>query len=355
MAKEKSDKEIFITEAFKEIRNNRIQPIYLLFGEENYLINELVDLIIEKTLDENLRQLNVEKFSGNDTDSETITTAALSIPMLAEKKVVIVKNYDKINDSKSLQFYLQNPSQSTVLILISESIDKRKNVFAKISQNGILVQSQKLKKNEIIDWIDRKTSKLGKKIAPEASDLLVDLKGDSLQEIYSEIDKLVTFTSERKAITRDDVLAVIGSSREFNIFELINSVGQNNKVKTIQILENLLNQNIEPIFIISMLSRHFILLWKTTQLKKQGKNPNEIAVAIQVNPYFVKDYISQSEKFSLARIEKCLKLILESDLILKSASLPKRIVIENLICQLLDPSAGSVSFINSNNKVSIEI
>jgi DNA polymerase III subunit delta len=353
LAKEKSDMELSIIEAFKEVKNNKIHPVYLLYGEEHYLIDELVDLIIEKILPENLRQLNIEKFSCLDIDSETIITAALSIPMLAERKVVIVKNYEKINDSKSLQFYLQNPSQSTVIIFIADAVDKRKNVFSKISQNGILVQSNNLKKNDLIEWISTKVSKFGKKISPETSEILTELKGDSLQEIFTEIEKLTAFCGDRKIITQEDVLTVIGSSREFNIFELINMIGKSEKAKTIRILENLLNQNVEPIFIISMLTRHFILLWKTTLLKKQGKSPNEIAQIIQVNPYFVKDYITQTEKFNLSRIEKCLKYILDSDLLLKSVSVPKRIIIENLICQLLDQTTSSISF--NNYKVSIEI
>jgi DNA polymerase III subunit delta len=328
----------------------------LFYGDENLLINETVNLIIDKGLSDSLRQLNVEKYSCLDVDSETIITAALSIPMLSDRKIIIVKNYEKVNDSKSLQFYMQSPAQSTILVLVADSIDKRKNVFSSVTKNGVLVKCNSLKKNEIIEWIISRFNKNRKKITPELAEILYELKGDSLLGIMTEIEKIVTYIDDNDNVRKDDILAVIGSSREFNIFELTNSIGKSDKSRSIEILENLLEQNVEPLFIISMLTRHFIILWKIYNLRRLSKNSGEIASITQINPYFLKDYISQTEKFNLEKIERCLKYLLEADLLLKSVSLPKRIIIDNLVCRLLDTGDSEwESFLLPPNKVSIEI
>jgi DNA polymerase III subunit delta len=335
MAKENTD--ISVNEVIKQINKKNFFPVYLFYGEEKFQIDKAVSLLIEKAIDKNLIQLSVEKYSCNDVDSETIVTSALSIPMLAERKVIIVKDYEKINDSKALQFYFQHPSQSTILILISETIDKRKGVFTKAVQNGIMVKSEFLKKGDIVNWIITKVSESGKTIEPQVAEMLFDLKGNSLLEINTEIEKLLTYALEKKSITAEDILVVTGSTKEFNVFELSNAIGRNDKIVTLQILENLLNQNVEPLFILAMLSRHFIILWKVSCLKKQTKGMNEIATMVQINPYFVKDYMAQTEKFSMARIEFCLKLLLETDLLLKSVNLSRRLIVENLLCQMLNP------------------
>ena len=335
MAKENTD--ISVNEVIKQINKKNFFPVYLFYGEEKFMIDKAVSLIIEKAVDKNLTQLNVEKYSCNDVDSEAIITSSLSIPMLAERKVIIVKDYEKINDSKALQFYFQHPSQSTLLILIAETIDKRKGIFTKAAQNGILVKSEYLKKNDLVNWIVSKVTESGKKIEPQVAEMLFDLKGNSLLEINTEIEKLLTYTLDKDFIAAEDILIVTGSTKEFNVFELSNAIGRNDKTATLQILENLLNQNVEPLFILAMLSRHFIILWKVSCLKKQTKGLSEIASLVQINPYFVKDYMTQTEKFSLGRIEFCLKLLLETDLLLKSVSLSRRMIIENLLCQMLNP------------------
>jgi DNA polymerase-3 subunit delta len=356
MAKNISENEHNISEIVREIEKTKFYPIYLFYGDERFLIEETVNLIVGKALPDNLRQLNLEKYSCLQVDSETITTAALSIPMLSDRKVIIANDYDKINDSKALQSYLQNPSQTTILIFIAETSDKRRSVFSNVTKNGVLVKSNSLKKNEIIEWIILRFRKTNKQITPESAEILYELKGNLLLDIVTEIDKIITYANNRDTISKDDILSVIGSTREFNIFELTNSIGKSDKSRSIEILENLLEQNVEPLFIISMLSRHFIILWKIINLKKLNKNLSEISSIIQVNPYFVKDYISQAEKFNINKIEECLKYIQEADLLLKSVSLPKRIIIDNLICHLINTDdLKTDNYISPNAKVSIEI
>jgi DNA polymerase III subunit delta len=352
MAKENTD--ISVNEVIKQINKKSFFPIYLFYGEEKFSIDRAVSLIIEKAIDKNLKQLNVEKYSCNDVDSESIVTSALSIPMLAERKVIIVKDYEKINDSKSLQFYFQHPSQSSILIFIADSIDKRKGIFTKITQNGILVKSDFLKKGDLVNWIVSKVSESGKRIEPQVAEMIFDLKGNSLLEINTEIEKLLTYILDKDSISTEDILVVTGSTKEFNVFELSNAIGRNDKPGALRILENLLDQNVEPLYILAMLSRHFIILWKVSCLKRQTRGMTEIASVVQINPYFVKDYLSQTEKFSTGRIEFCLKLLLEADLLLKSVSLSKRVIVENLLCQMLNPKyRESDSIIFSRQSIEI--
>ena len=323
----------------KQVEKGIFLPVYLFYGNEQYLIDEIVNKIINKVIGPSLRQLNVEKYYCSDTDSETIVTSALSVPMLSEKKVVIVRDYEKINDSKSLRHYFESPSQSTILILISNGIDKRKSIFSIISQTGgTLIQCENLKRDELSLWVKNKIRSYGKDIKDSAIDILFDLKENSLQDVYTEIEKIITFVNNKGTIEDNDIFSIIGSTKELNVFELSKLIVSGNKNKALVMMNKLVDQNTEPILIVNLLAKHFILLWKVQNLKQINKNSSEIAVIIQVNPYFVNDYISQSEKFNSIKLEKCISFLKEADLQLKSVSLPKKIILDNLVCNLINPN-----------------
>ena len=338
MAKASAESSTGISEVMKQIRQKKFLPVYLFYGNEQYIIEEIIRLIIDGAVDPALRQLNVEKYYCTETDSETIVTSALSIPMLSERKVIVVRDYDKINDSKALRHYYDHPSQSTILVLTAGGIDKRKSIFSIIAKMGALIKCENLKKAELIEWVKNKISSFGKDISDNAIDMLFDLKGNSLQEVYTELEKLITFVGDKRKIDEKDILSVTGATKEFNVFELINLIGNGDKSKAIIMLNKLLDQNTEPILIVNLLSRHFIILWKIQNLKRINQNPNEISSIVQINPYFLKDYLSQAEKFNIVKLEKCIDSLKEADLQLKSVSLPKRIIMDKLLCNLISPS-----------------
>jgi DNA polymerase III subunit delta len=337
MAKSTSDGSISISEIIKQVEKNIFFPIYLFYGNEQYIVEEIIRLIIDKCVDPALRQLNVEKYYCSETDSETIVTSALSIPMLSERKVIVVRDYEKINDSKALRHYFEFPSQSTILILTANTIDKRKSIFSIVAKIGAVIKCENLKRPELIEWVKNKIHSYGKDISDTSIEMLFDLKGNSLQEVYTELDKVITFAGEKQFIEDKDILSVTGATKEFNVFELINLIGSGEKTKAIIMMNKLLDQNTEPILIVNLLSRHFIILWKIQNLKRINKNPNEIASVVQINPYFLKDYLSQAEKFNLVRLEKCINFLKDADLQLKSVSLPKRIILDRLLCDLVNP------------------
>ena len=337
MAKSTSDGTVGISEIIKQVERNKFFPIYLFYGNEQYIIEEIIHMIIDKSVDPTLRQLNVEKYYCSETDSETIVTSALSIPMLSERKVIVVRDYEKINDSKALRHYFEFPSQSTILVLTANTIDKRKSIFSIIAKIGAVIKCENLKRQELIEWVKNKIHSYGKEINDTSIEMLFELKGNSLQEVYTELDKVITFAGDKKIIDDKDILSVTGATKEFNVFELINLIGGGEKTKAIVMMNKLLDQNTEPILIVNLLSRHFIILWKIQNLKRINKNPNEIASVMQINPYFLKDYLSQSEKFNIVRLEKCIDFLKDADLQLKSVSLPKRIILDKLLCDLINP------------------
>ena len=334
----KSEDNIGITNIIKQVEKNIFLPVYLFYGNEQYLIDEIVNRIINKIIEPSLHQLNVEKYYCSDNDSETIVNSALSVPMLSDKKVIIVRDYDKINDSKALRHYFEHPSQSTILILISNSIDKRKTIFSLVSKTGgALIKCENLKRDELSLWVKNKFHTYGKNIKDSAIDILFSLKGDSLQNVYTEIEKIVTFVSDKNNIEEDDIFSIIGSTKELNVFELSKLIVAGQKNNAVIMLNQLIDQNTEPLLIVNLLARHFILLWKIKNLKLINKNGSEIASAIQMNPYFVNDYISQSDKFSIIKLEKCISSLKEADTQLKSVNLPKKIILDNLVCNLINP------------------
>ncbi|MBQ2126304.1 MAG: DNA polymerase III subunit delta, partial [Bacteroidaceae bacterium] len=99
-----------------ELKSGIYHPVYYLMGEEGYFTDKITDYIIENSLNEMERDFNLTVFYGLESDIDTIVTAAKRFPMMAERQVIVVREAQMLKNIDSLQYYLQNPQPTTVLV-----------------------------------------------------------------------------------------------------------------------------------------------------------------------------------------------------------------------------------------------
>lgn len=75
-----------------EIQRGRISPVYLLHGEETYLIEDTLAEMIEILAPKNVRDFNLDIFSNPEVSVDEILSAADTYPVMAERRVVVVKD-----------------------------------------------------------------------------------------------------------------------------------------------------------------------------------------------------------------------------------------------------------------------
>ena len=188
-----------------KLKNSEYSPLYFLQGEEPFFIDEISDFIEINAIEEGLRGFNQSILYGKETDLQTILSHAREYPMMAERRVIIVKeaqelqSIDKELGEKLLTHYSENPQPSTVLVFCYKykTLDKRKKLFKSLDKHAIFLNSAKMYDNQLPDWVEAHIKKKGYSIDHKAIHLIVENIGNNLSRITNEIDKmLINFKNE---------------------------------------------------------------------------------------------------------------------------------------------------------------
>lgn len=210
-----------------ELKGGTYRPVYYLMGEEGYFTDRITDYIMENALTEMERDFNLTVFYGLETTMDNVVTAAKRFPMMAERQVIIVKEAQMIKNSDALLYYLQAPQPTTVLVFAHKngSLDKRKKVATELDRKGVVLDSKKLRDDQLPAFINSYLQ--GKGLAADNKSVLMirESIGADLARIAGEIDKLaIALPAGSATVTPDLVEEHIGISKEYNNFELQNAI-----------------------------------------------------------------------------------------------------------------------------------
>ncbi|MBO7225341.1 MAG: DNA polymerase III subunit delta [Bacteroidales bacterium] len=305
-----------IEEILSHFDKRQFSPVYLLTGEENYYMDLLTSKFEEEILDEAERDFNLTTLYGLETNAKEICSFAKQYPIMSEKRLIIVKEFQQIDKKElsQLSFYVERPLASTILVLVNKNKTIDKKFSDKVNKSGIVFESAKLYENKVIPWIDKYVRDKRFLIETSATSLIFECLGNNLQKIANEIDKMSINLKEGSQITQSDVANHIGVNKDYNIFELQNAIGRLNHTKINKIVNYLLaNTNENPIqAMLPNLFAYFVKVIITAQLK--DKTNESVASAIGVSPYFAKDYIYASQIFPLEKLYQNIEIIKDYDL-----------------------------------------
>lgn len=210
-----------------ELKSGVYHPIYYLMGEEGYYTDKITDYIIENSLTEVERDFNLTVFYGLETDIDTVVTAAKRFPMMAERQVIVVREAQLLKNIDNLLFYLQNPQPTTVLVFAHKngSIDKRKKVATELERKGVVLDSKKMKDEQLPSFITACLREKGLTADNKSVQMMRESIGADLSRIAGEIDKLaIALPQGATAVTPELIEEHIGISKEYNNFELQNAL-----------------------------------------------------------------------------------------------------------------------------------
>ncbi len=299
------------------LKAGKYAPLYLLQGDEGYFIDQIVDYIAENALSESEKVFNQLICYGKDTNSRTVIDNARQYPMMAQRRVVIVKEAQTMRDIKELESYVAHPAESTILVLAHphKKLDGRKAVAKAISRNGVVYEAKHLYDNQLPQWIESYVKSKKYKIDHDASIALAEYLGSDLSKISNEIDKLLITIDDSSSISRDDVFKNIGISKDYNVFELQKALGQRDPIAIQRIMNHFMgNMRANPlIMIIASLYAYFS---KVLIVRSMGRSSdNEIAAAIQLrNTFFIREYKLAAQKFNTSHLEYIIALLRKYDL-----------------------------------------
>ncbi|MDX1477907.1 MAG: DNA polymerase III subunit delta [Saprospiraceae bacterium] len=301
----------------KDLKAGNYAPVYLLHGQETYFIDQIASYITEHALSESERVFNQIICYGKEVDSRTITDNARQYPMMAQRRVIILKEAQSMRDLANLEPYLAHPAKSTILVIchMHKTLDGRKTLFKTAKKHAVVFESKRLYDNQVPAWIESFVARHQKQIDPVASLALVEYLGNDLSKISNELDKLMLQLGDQAVITEGDVFDNIGISRDFNVFELQKALGMRDVVKIERIVQHFVaNAKSNPlILVVANLFSYFTKVLIARSMA--GANDRELGTALGLRSnYFLREYREAARKYTVEDLERIIGILRKYDL-----------------------------------------
>lgn len=306
----------------KDLKARKFASVYFLHGDESFYIDEISDFIEANALNPAEKGFNQILLYGKDTTTGEILNQARRFPMMAEKQVVIVKEFQQLADlgkdesNKHWENYLAKPQASTILVLSHKykTLAKNTKLYKALDKTAVIIESKKLYENQVGTWINEQVQAKGLKIEPKAVLLLVEAIGADLGRLHTELEKLALNTIAEKPIDEKMIEQYIGISKDFNVFELQKAIATKNHFKALQIIQywesNPKKQPLIPT--LAMLFGFFTKLLLAYQEK--DKSDANLARVMGVAPFLMKDYKPALQNFNLTNVVDAISLLRKADL-----------------------------------------
>jgi len=311
--------------------------IYVITGKDESLANTRCLELVDELLDPQQRMTALLSADGDEASISDILDELRTAPFLADKRVVVVRGADEFvsRHRTILERYFEKPSPSGVLILTTSTWDGRTKLSKMLSKVGTLVQLEQPKRWELPGVLVQYAADKHKvKLNRDAAELLTDLVGEELAQLYNEIEKLTLFARGEKTLTLQHVESLIGHHRIYDAFEVLDAVTAGNTAQAIARLRNMFEENRDAEYsVVGAFAFHVRRLFQAKAMLEKRVNPGEIVGRLRI--FSNKDrFFAQLQRMSLVRIAAILDELAAMDYATKTGQTQAPVAIEQLVLKL---------------------
>lgn len=330
----------------KKLTSETLKPIYYLYGTEAYLVEQFLMNVHKALFTGEDGDLNDVRHLLADTPLTDIIEEAETFPFFSAKKMVVIQDFylatsqkssSKIeHDLTSLEAYLDQPFEQTVLIIVSpyEKLDERKRITKRLKKEVETIDINPLNETDLYKWIEVYLKNESFEIDARAKQALYERIGSNLMLIHQELKKCMLYKEENKRITEADIIAMVAETVEQSVFSVIEFVASGKAGQAIQTYHRLLRQKEEPLAILALLTRQFRIFHQVMLRQEKGYSQKEIASQLKLHPYVVKLASQRLKFFRKDVLKKALMNCAETDYSIKTGRLDKERAVELLLIDL---------------------
>jgi DNA polymerase III subunit delta len=308
---------------------------FLVIGDDGYIREKEIARIKDSFLSATESELNYSVHFPDDIDG--MMNAVGTMPFLADKRVVLVRDAEKLSDegAESLLKYLESPSDTGVMIVTAGAAFKKTAKFRNMSKHAKLIKADRPDTSTMGGWIRGFMKKAGVEISADAVALIVELKGTDTAGVKIELDKLASFAGGEK-IEREHVESLVGRSVTETIFQLVDAINDRDGEWAFNVLNDLYDQKKQPPEIIGYLGWYIRVIQKIKLLTVRGMGPSGIASELGYSQGYVHRLSGQAARYSPGRVERWVSLLCETDRAIKTGLMPGQLAVETLLASLLN-------------------
>ncbi len=301
----------------KQSLKNRVEPVYILSGSDDFLRSYSVKLIQNKCL--SLPELNFLSFDGENFSQENADAAfnsLRSVPFMSERRVVLIREYyptaEELKKS-GIGEYLKSPSETSVLIVSNKKECKNIEKIA-----GTTTVNCNPDQALCVGWICNEAKKANLSISPSVALKIAEYCLLDFSKINGELAKLTVYCVDSGVIDMPAVDAVVSKESEYRIYEMVECISSSKYDDAYGILSDLLskNENEQKLFV--SIYSHFR---RMLHVAVSDESNAALAEILGVKEYAVKMTRQQVRRFSVKRLKMICDTFAEYDVKFKSGDI----------------------------------
>ena len=300
--------------------------ILVFYGKNDFGVDAEVRKIRLSVTPEEIRDVNLTYLNGDVVTKSEFLSAVLTVPFMANKRLVIVQGLiARLNSKKAMEAsewadlseQLKSIPVTTDIVFREEDLNSKSYLFKILSPISTVRHFPLLRPVELKQWIRDKVNSMDLTIDSQAVNLMVDFIGSDLRTVDSELNKL-TLYSETGFITVDDVEVMVAYVKDQSVFKLVDSAIEGRNEEALKITQILLDYGSSPSMIVRMIQRQLRLLLLASDLRKRKIKSNEFSQRLAISGYPLQKTLEMERRIPFNRLLEAYNLILDSDLRVRS-------------------------------------
>lgn len=307
-----------------DLKNHTPRNLYLFHGEEVYLRDHYLSRLKSEVLPAGAETFNLKTLDGGIAALD-ILKAADCLPMMCERTLVLVKDFDifKAPESDKLELIslFEDLPDYLCLVFLYDLIpykpDGRAKLAAVLKEKGLTVEFARQTQGDLNDWISRHFKHTGHDIDTRTAEFLTFYCGDLMTNLSTEIAKIAAY-AKGKRITKEDIEAVAAPQPDAKIYELTDAVAGKNFDKALGVLSELFQMQEPPQMLLSSLGKYMRQLYAARVALETRRGAEALAALWKMKPYPASKLLSAAQRVSMDWCKRALSKTAAADLALKS-------------------------------------
>lgn len=320
----------------EDIKTGQLKQIYLLYGEESYLVRQYRDRLTGTMLGDG-GQMNLNRYEGKGVSVQEIIDMAETMPFFSDRRVIVLENTELCKaGGEKLSEYLKAPAESSSFILAEREVDKRSSLYKTIKKLGYAAEFGRQDGRTLEKWVAGILRKEKKQITVRTLQMFLEGCGDDMENIRRELEKLLCYTMDKEVITEEDVRAICVPQIQDNIFKMVEAIADGNSGQALGLYYDLLALREPPMRILALVTRQFNLLLQVKELAEKGYPQPLIAEKTGLRDFVVRKYQKQAAGFKIPFLKRALEDCAKADYDIKSGKIGDQLSVELLIVKYSD-------------------
>ncbi len=338
-------------EACERAKNGELLPVYLLLGEERLLRDEAQSAIVKAALAGGLAEFNIDKFTAGEADVEKILGATRTVPMMAKKRVVLVRGLERWDGAAASEAsadenakvapldrfaeYAKKPIDSTCLVLVAQKLDGRRKIVALAKKEGFIVDCAQVDARKVPAWIRSRAKSKGHEIAPDVCDLIAEIAGPDLSYLDDVLERLSLYVGKGEPITEEAVSTCVTRVKLADTWNLVDAASTKDLGKVLAIFADVYDPRDRGLPLVGAIAWSLRQLLKLESALKQGSSLDEAARRAGIYPTFrAREHQKKLKNFRPRELERWLALVQETDFALKSSRRSADSILEEMFTRM---------------------